>query len=194
LLLPSVLQILGPRAWWMPGWLNRRAPRISIEPIASDESAANSMTAEWCTSPLHMHLVDSSDPDAVGRDRAIWLLSERAVLTRAVCRELREGDAGYATRRTRAAISILLMWIQTNLPESVRVSPDAHDGIDDMVQPPGSEAIVAEIRDRAAVCRAFFMLLTADTSFQAEGDGARLRARLDDYWSEHPGVAPTPEL
>jgi RND superfamily putative drug exporter len=31
LLLPSVLHILGPRAWWMPDWLRRRAPRISID-------------------------------------------------------------------------------------------------------------------------------------------------------------------
>ncbi|MGH2895416.1 MAG: MMPL family transporter [Solirubrobacteraceae bacterium] len=31
LLLPSVLQILGPRTWWMPGWLNRRTPRITID-------------------------------------------------------------------------------------------------------------------------------------------------------------------
>jgi RND superfamily putative drug exporter len=32
LLLPSVLQLLGPRTWWMPDWLRRRAPRISIDP------------------------------------------------------------------------------------------------------------------------------------------------------------------
>jgi RND superfamily putative drug exporter len=31
LLLPSVLQLLGPRAWWMPDWLSRRTPRISID-------------------------------------------------------------------------------------------------------------------------------------------------------------------
>jgi RND superfamily putative drug exporter len=31
LLLPSVLQLLGPRTWWMPSWLSRRAPRISID-------------------------------------------------------------------------------------------------------------------------------------------------------------------
>jgi putative drug exporter of the RND superfamily len=31
LLLPSVLQLLGPRTWWMPEWLSRRAPRISID-------------------------------------------------------------------------------------------------------------------------------------------------------------------
>ena len=31
LLLPSVLQLLGPRTWWMPTWLSRRVPRISID-------------------------------------------------------------------------------------------------------------------------------------------------------------------
>jgi putative drug exporter of the RND superfamily len=31
LLLPSVLQLLGPRAWWMPDWLSRRTPRISLD-------------------------------------------------------------------------------------------------------------------------------------------------------------------
>jgi RND superfamily putative drug exporter len=36
LLLPSVLQLLGPRTWWMPDWLSRRTPRRSID----DEIAA----------------------------------------------------------------------------------------------------------------------------------------------------------
>jgi putative drug exporter of the RND superfamily len=31
LLLPSVLQLLGPRTWWMPDWLSQRVPRISID-------------------------------------------------------------------------------------------------------------------------------------------------------------------
>ena len=35
-----------------------------------------------------MRLVASSNPDDVGRDQALHLLTERAVLTRAVCREL----------------------------------------------------------------------------------------------------------
>ena len=36
LLLPSVLQLCGPRTWWMPGWLARRAPQLTLEPeIAS---------------------------------------------------------------------------------------------------------------------------------------------------------------
>jgi len=31
LLLPSVLQLLGPRTWWMPTWLSEHVPRISID-------------------------------------------------------------------------------------------------------------------------------------------------------------------
>ncbi len=31
LLLPSVLQLLGPRTWWMPSWLRRRTPHLSID-------------------------------------------------------------------------------------------------------------------------------------------------------------------
>jgi RND superfamily putative drug exporter len=32
LLLPSVLQILGSRTWWMPTWLSGRVPHLSIDP------------------------------------------------------------------------------------------------------------------------------------------------------------------
>jgi putative drug exporter of the RND superfamily len=31
LLLPAVLELLGSRAWWLPGWLERRLPRVAIE-------------------------------------------------------------------------------------------------------------------------------------------------------------------
>jgi RND superfamily putative drug exporter len=34
LLLPAVLQLLGPRAWWYPRWLARRVPMIAVEPKA----------------------------------------------------------------------------------------------------------------------------------------------------------------
>jgi RND superfamily putative drug exporter len=34
LLLPAVLQLLGPRAWWYPRWLARRTPMIAVEPKA----------------------------------------------------------------------------------------------------------------------------------------------------------------
>jgi putative drug exporter of the RND superfamily len=32
LLLPAVLQLLGPRTWALPRWLDRRLPRVAIEP------------------------------------------------------------------------------------------------------------------------------------------------------------------
>jgi RND superfamily putative drug exporter len=31
LLVPAVMTLLGRAAWWMPSWLGRRLPRISIE-------------------------------------------------------------------------------------------------------------------------------------------------------------------
>ncbi|HTP18566.1 MAG TPA: MMPL family transporter [Solirubrobacteraceae bacterium] len=30
-LLPAVLELLGPRTWWLPGWLDARLPHINIE-------------------------------------------------------------------------------------------------------------------------------------------------------------------
>ena len=38
LLLPAVLELLGPATWAMPRWLDRRLPRIAIE--AEDHEAA----------------------------------------------------------------------------------------------------------------------------------------------------------
>jgi RND superfamily putative drug exporter len=31
LLVPAVMELLGKRAWWLPGWLDRLLPRVSIE-------------------------------------------------------------------------------------------------------------------------------------------------------------------
>ena len=28
---PAVMTLLGDRAWWLPSWLDRRLPRISLE-------------------------------------------------------------------------------------------------------------------------------------------------------------------
>jgi RND superfamily putative drug exporter len=33
-LVPAVMQLLGDRNWWIPSWLERRLPRIDVEPIA----------------------------------------------------------------------------------------------------------------------------------------------------------------
>jgi len=133
-----------------------------------------------------MRLVRSSIPGAVERDQAIWLLAERAVLTRMVCCELREADIGGSCRRPQAALSQLLQWINENLGKFVWIEAHADDGIDQMVVPAGYEQVVVEIRAGAQVCCALFMLSTADTLVQAEGDRAVIRKRLAAYWSQHP--------
>ncbi|MBM9503842.1 MMPL family transporter [Actinacidiphila acididurans] len=35
LLVPALMHLLGAANWWLPGWLDRRLPRISIEPVAA---------------------------------------------------------------------------------------------------------------------------------------------------------------
>ncbi len=32
ILVPAIMQLLGARAWWLPAWLDRLLPRISVEP------------------------------------------------------------------------------------------------------------------------------------------------------------------
>ena len=31
-LVPAIMQLFGARAWWIPAWLNRLLPRLSVEP------------------------------------------------------------------------------------------------------------------------------------------------------------------
>ncbi|MEV7419892.1 MMPL family transporter [Streptomyces sp. NPDC089919] len=39
LLVPALMHLLGGANWWLPGWLDRRLPRISIEPPETDGRA-----------------------------------------------------------------------------------------------------------------------------------------------------------
>jgi putative drug exporter of the RND superfamily len=32
LLVPAIMELLGRRAWWLPPWLDRRLPRLAVEP------------------------------------------------------------------------------------------------------------------------------------------------------------------
>ena len=64
-----------------------------------------------------MRLVASSNPDAVARDQALHLLTERAVLTRAVCRELQDSVGDFGGRRPRTALALLLRWVQDAFPQ-----------------------------------------------------------------------------
>lgn len=142
-----------------------------------------------------MHrLVKSSQLGDVERDHAVRLLIERAVLTRALCRELLESDGRFSDRRSDTALFLLLQWVGQNLPASVRVEPHASDGIDSMVVPDDCQELLREIHDGAQVGDALFMLLTADNSLQADGDRSTLQKRLNAYWANHPSAAPAPYL
>jgi putative drug exporter of the RND superfamily len=35
-LVPAVMQLLGERAWWLPGWLDRILPKLNVEPAEGD--------------------------------------------------------------------------------------------------------------------------------------------------------------
>jgi putative drug exporter of the RND superfamily len=41
LLVPAVMEVLGRRAWWLPHWLDRRMPRLAIEPEPAPAPAAD---------------------------------------------------------------------------------------------------------------------------------------------------------
>ena len=45
-LLPAVLEILGPHTWWLPGWLDRRLPHINIEGSAARGEPLPEIVAE----------------------------------------------------------------------------------------------------------------------------------------------------
>jgi hypothetical protein len=151
-----------------------------------------------------MKLVRSSNPDDVDRDTAVRLLAERAVLTRSMCRELSEATGDFADRRPCIAMHFLLRWILENMPESCQNrtadgsvyqnEPRPSDGIDLMIVPDGCEDLLQEIRDGAEVGDGLFMLWTADTQSQFNGDQARIRQRLGAYMTKHGGAvrAPSP--
>jgi RND superfamily putative drug exporter len=35
-LVPAIMQLFGPRAWWLPAWLGKRLPRIAVEPAGPE--------------------------------------------------------------------------------------------------------------------------------------------------------------
>jgi hypothetical protein len=142
-----------------------------------------------------MRLVGSSNPGDVGRDTAVHLLAERAVLTRSICHELTDVIGPLVDRRQCVALALQLEWIGKNLPESFQFraaagnlcqrEPRPSDGIDLMVVPAGCEDLLQEIRDGAHVGDALARLLTADSALESRADEAVLRERLADYWTKH---------
>lgn len=139
-----------------------------------------------------MRLVESSSRGAVERDAALVLLAQRAVLTRMVCTEAQQ-HLRQSTRRSVEALGFLLGWIGNRYSPPSR-EPEAADGLAEMVVPKGCELLMEEIRAGTEVVEAFAMLMTADNSLQLEGDEAKLRARLESYWSRHPEPCAGPWL
>jgi RND superfamily putative drug exporter len=44
-LIPAVLKLVGARAWWLPGWLDRLLPRVDLEGQALERNGAGSADA-----------------------------------------------------------------------------------------------------------------------------------------------------
>lgn len=141
-----------------------------------------------------LKLVESSQPNAVAQDAAIRHLTERAVLTRAVCRELFDAQPDFSTRRPCIALFLLLQWIRQNRPQFAGVEPYPADGLDAMPVPEGCRDLFQEVSAGAEVCHALFLLLTADNSLQAVEDKRRLQNRLHTYWEKHEHSIRAPSL
>lgn len=135
-----------------------------------------------------MRLVESSDPGAVARHNAIYLLVERAVLTRAVCREVLEGNCD--GRRQVVALSHLRSWIAKFFPNPSGREPYPEDGLQEMVVPENCLKLAQEIRDGSRVCQALFMMTWADSSGEEAADRTRLKVELDAYWANHAVAVP----
>ena len=127
--------------------------------------------------------------DAVDRDQALWLLAERAVLTRAVCRELQDSGGEFYGRRPFRALAQLLEWVHSNFPES---GPSPRCGLDAMVVPEDCQDLLREIRDGAEVCAALDMLTTADNALEEEGDKEAIARKLAAYWEAHAQIVNPP--
>lgn len=121
-----------------------------------------------------MKIVDSSIPGLANEDAAKWLLTERAMLTSLVCREL-ESAADTIDRRPRAALNALRLWLR-DVMEIEFGYPDRR--IDDMVVPPGCEDLIEEIRAGSPVAARFVMLNTADTQSEVNSDTVKLNDAL----------------
>jgi hypothetical protein len=132
-----------------------------------------------------MRLVSSSILGAVEEDRAVRLLAERAVLTRAICCELRDENPDPGSGRSRTALGFLVEWIRAKNLGPFTVS-GVRDGLDQMVVPDGCQAIFREIEAGAQVGEALSMLSSADSPREWDGDVEKIRKCLTTYWREHP--------
>ena len=139
-----------------------------------------------------MRLVASSNPDDVGRDQALHLLTQRAVLTRSVCRELLDSGGVFNGMRPLTALALLSRWVKNTFPETEPLGLAVWDGLNDMVVPEGCEDLLREIQDGAEVCDRLVMLNYGDTC-DVESDKEAIAKGRDAYWKAHAQIVHTPE-
>jgi hypothetical protein len=137
---------------------------------------------------MRFRVVQSSVPGAVELDKALWLLTDRALMTRLVCHEVDQVSSRVG-RRPIAALEMLLKWVAQTYPDSVWVEPHARDALELMVVPEGAEELYEEIVDGAEVCEVLFMACTAETPTALAHDLRRLREAANQYWMDHPHPA-----
>jgi RND superfamily putative drug exporter len=83
LLVPALMHLLGGANWWLPRWLDRRLPRISIEPPERRTTAAapaeNTGTEEPSRATIPGQRADGDDPvtDEALNDELVVLVKER---------------------------------------------------------------------------------------------------------------------
>ena len=46
ILVPAIMELLGKRAWWLPGWLDRILPRLNVEAGTDEHQTATARAAE----------------------------------------------------------------------------------------------------------------------------------------------------
>jgi len=95
-----------------------------------------------------------------------------------VCCELVDSNLRDSDRRPQIALFLLLRWISENQRADVRIEPRADDGLEHMIVPEGYAELVSEIEAGAQVCKALFMLFTADNKPQADYNRTVIKTRL----------------
>lgn len=121
------------------------------------------------------------------REYGLDLLMERAVLTRAVCREIRDGEGTFYAR-AGTALELLQRWSQRYLGYSYAT----YDEEEITAAAADCKALMQEIQDGQRVCCALSLFGTADTASEDQDDREFLRTSLDEYWTKHRRPAPRP--
>lgn len=115
------------------------------------------------------------------------LLAERAVLTRAVCRELREGHDPYYGR-PYAAVRVVQRWLKDNYDYSM----PTYNPSEIAEAPADCKNLMEEIQDGQRICNALSVYGTADSAEEHARDGSHLREALEEYWLKHPNAVQSP--